>query len=348
VEGATLRRLRRYWVSTVTSLCALVISATLMALSDGQLPGVAPERVLNLGAGPRVDHQGAGIGTIAPVERSRPSTPAGAAPPVNTTPTTAVVPAAAPVFQIVVAPIGARLVSQPPAPAPPPADNPAPTPATKPPAKPPANKPPTNPGAGGSSGGGGSVAGGNGTGTGNGGGGGSVAGLCDGATGSPDGPKPPKVNPPKPPKSDRRKAPKFDLAKSPHKPKPAIADVVEPKAEAKTVKAKALKAAKLHVPKVTAATVSTKAEHATSKHAAKSFKLSRTAKAKLKVALQKTLNAHEAGTSTKGDAAPMLRGGHAGTHREHKHDDNNCDQSAGPSRQILRRAVIAPLPANGS
>src|SRR5262249_37314378 len=66
VEGATLRRLKRSWVSTITSACALAIAVSLMALSDGSLPGVAPERVLNLGAGPRVDHSGDGTATFAP------------------------------------------------------------------------------------------------------------------------------------------------------------------------------------------------------------------------------------------------------------------------------------------
>src|SRR3954467_6348782 len=35
VEGATLRRLKRSWVSVVTSVCALAIASSMMALSDG-------------------------------------------------------------------------------------------------------------------------------------------------------------------------------------------------------------------------------------------------------------------------------------------------------------------------
>src|SRR3954463_10960501 len=83
--GKTLRRLRRTWVSTITSACSVAIALSLLALSDGDLPGVAPQHILNLGAGPRVDHSGAGISTFAPDAPRFTPTPTTTA----TTPTTA-------------------------------------------------------------------------------------------------------------------------------------------------------------------------------------------------------------------------------------------------------------------
>jgi hypothetical protein len=74
VEGATLRRLRRSWVSTVTSLCALAIAVSLMSIADVGGSVTRSERVVNLG-GARNDHSGLGNAMFPPVEKTRPSAP---------------------------------------------------------------------------------------------------------------------------------------------------------------------------------------------------------------------------------------------------------------------------------
>jgi hypothetical protein len=84
VEGATLRRLRRGWISTITSVCALAISLALMSMADVGGNFTRPEHVLNLGGGPRGDHSGFGNSMFPPVQETRPGAPAGQEP---TTPT---------------------------------------------------------------------------------------------------------------------------------------------------------------------------------------------------------------------------------------------------------------------
>ncbi len=75
VEGPTLRRPWRGWISTVASGVALAVALTLMAVADPGHPGRRLERVVkSLGPGPAADHQGGG-NAIGPTR-----TPAGKAP----------------------------------------------------------------------------------------------------------------------------------------------------------------------------------------------------------------------------------------------------------------------------
>jgi hypothetical protein len=61
VEGPTLRRPWRGWISTVSSGSALAVALTLMSMADVGRPSARPERVVtSLGPGPTVNHQGSG------------------------------------------------------------------------------------------------------------------------------------------------------------------------------------------------------------------------------------------------------------------------------------------------
>ncbi len=66
MEGATLRRPWRTWLSTIASGCAIAIALALMSLADAGNPAAQPERVFQFGTAPQVNHQGEGVATGAP------------------------------------------------------------------------------------------------------------------------------------------------------------------------------------------------------------------------------------------------------------------------------------------
>jgi hypothetical protein len=74
VEGEALRRQWRRWVSTIASVCALVIALVLMSLADVGPAAIEPVQVNQIASGPAPNHQGAGSGLVpsppstAPVE----------------------------------------------------------------------------------------------------------------------------------------------------------------------------------------------------------------------------------------------------------------------------------------
>ncbi len=72
VEGATLRRPWRGWMSTVASGSALTVALTLMSFADTGRPSDRPERVLNIAGGPRGRHGGAG-NALSPFTELTPS-----------------------------------------------------------------------------------------------------------------------------------------------------------------------------------------------------------------------------------------------------------------------------------
>ncbi len=65
MEGATLRRPLRAWLSTLASGCALAVALMLMAMADGTTPLTNPSTVINLG-GAAPNHQGAGNAMFPP------------------------------------------------------------------------------------------------------------------------------------------------------------------------------------------------------------------------------------------------------------------------------------------
>ncbi len=85
MEGPTLRRPWRGWISTVASGAALAVALTLMSMADVGHPSARPERVSTLGPSPTVDHQGRG--NAIPPNAKPPRKPADAtpAPPVAAT-----------------------------------------------------------------------------------------------------------------------------------------------------------------------------------------------------------------------------------------------------------------------
>ena len=90
MEGEALRRPWRRWVSTIASVCALVIALVLMSLADVGPPAIEPVGVNQIASGPAPNHQGAGNAllptppTTAPVEIP----PRNPAPPVQHAPDT--------------------------------------------------------------------------------------------------------------------------------------------------------------------------------------------------------------------------------------------------------------------
>jgi hypothetical protein len=64
VEGEALRRPWRRWVSTIASLCALVIALVLMSLADVGPVAIQPVQVHEIASGPAPNHQGAGEGLV--------------------------------------------------------------------------------------------------------------------------------------------------------------------------------------------------------------------------------------------------------------------------------------------